>query len=133
MSWAAQAGHVEIAWLLLEAGADLAGAVHAAARGNHLEVAKMLLDAGGAADDYDEEAGTPLTTAAYLGFFDMVRLLVEHGAAVDYSDPDGNAALTEAAFKRHAEIYDFLLPLTRDAEIRAEAEKLRRRRRGKRW
>ncbi len=129
---AAETGHVDVVLLLLEAGADLAGAVHAAARCNHLDVARVLFDAGGPADDYDEEATTPLITAAYAGFLDMARLLVEHGADVDHRDSGDHAALSGAALRGHIEVYEFLRPLTRDAEVRAEAEKLVRRRRVRR-
>ncbi len=75
---------------------------------------------------------TALTSVAYAGNFEMVRLLVEHGADVDHRDQNQDAALTEAVHRGHTEIYHFLHPLTRDSEIRAEAEKLYRRRRGKR-
>ncbi|MEM7350203.1 MAG: ankyrin repeat domain-containing protein [Acidobacteriota bacterium] len=129
---AAEKGHVDMVRLLLEAGADLEGSVHAAARGNHLEVARVLFDAGGLADDYDEEAATPLMTAAHAGFLDMTRLLVEQGADVDHRDSSDTAALIWAALRGHTAVYRFLRPLTRDAEILAESEKLFRRRRGKR-
>ncbi len=129
---AARRGHVDIVRLLLDAGADHAGAVEAASCGGHLEVARLLLEAGASGDDCDEEGTSALISAAYAGFFDMVRLLVEHGADVDHRDGDDVHALTESAFRGHTEIYNFLRPLTRDPDIRAEAENLARRRRGKR-
>ncbi len=129
---AAEKGHVDVVRLLLEAGADLAGAVHATTRGDHLDVARVLFDAGGSADDYDEEATTPLITAAYGGFLDMVRLLVEQGADVDHRDSSDHTALIGAALRGHVEVYDFLRLLTRDPEILAEAEELYERRCGRR-
>ncbi len=130
---AARRGHPDMVRLLLEAGADPAGgSVLEAAHGGHFEVTKVLLEAGGSADSCDEDGTTALIYAALSGSSDLVRLLVEHGADVDHQDSGDSHALTEAAFRGHGEIYDFLRPLTRDPEIRAEAEKLIRRRRRRR-
>ena len=128
---AAAKGLTEIVRLLLEAGADPAGAVEVAAGSGDLAVARLLLEAGAPADDRDDEGTIALISAAYAGSLDMVRLLIEHGADVDHRDSDDDAALIEAAYRGHVEIYDYLRPLTRDPEIHAEAEELARRWRGK--
>jgi hypothetical protein len=61
-----------------------------AAWGGHLDIANMLLDAGAVVDpDTPSGAwflGTPLEAAASSGHLDVMRLLIDRGANVNYRD-----------------------------------------------
>jgi uncharacterized protein len=71
---------VDMAGLLIEAGADINGALVAAASINNVEVAALLLDRGAAIDG----AGTwsPLEESLYWNNREMTRLLLRRGASV---------------------------------------------------
>ncbi len=62
-------------------------ALHLAADKNHLEVAQVLLNAGADPNVPDETDFTPLHLAAARGCLPMMALLVEHGADVNASTP----------------------------------------------
>ena len=94
---AAYLGHIEIARLLLDRGADVNynddtgyTALKLAAEEGHLEMVRLLLDAGadmticGGLD-----AGNPLHKAAQCGHVAVVRLLLERGADPNAPDMDG--------------------------------------------
>lgn len=92
LHWAAERGDVEIARLLLDAGADLEAVtrlgayrpLHLAARGGHAAVVDLLLAAGAqTSGETDTGSATPLHFAAASGSDAVVRTLLEHGA-----DPD---------------------------------------------
>ena len=76
-----------------------------AAREGHLEVARVLLDGGADIDQVAGDGASPLTIAALNGQFDMAMLLIERGADPDLAThTDGIAPLfavlqTQWAFK----------------------------------
>ena len=76
-----------------------------AAREGHLEVARVLLDGGADIDQVGGDGSSPLTMAALNGQFDMAMLLVERGADPDLAThTDGVSPLfavlqTQWAFK----------------------------------
>ncbi|KAG9396399.1 Ankyrin repeats (3 copies) [Carpediemonas membranifera] len=86
---AATNNHVEILKLLIDAGATLdlrdkdcrTALMMTCIQGN-LSAAGVLLD-GGAYTAYNCEYGSPLTTAAFNGFDDLILLLLEFGADVN--------------------------------------------------
>lgn len=72
--------------------------LHAAAWGGALEVAKILLEAGADPNSADEEGATPLAIAAgNRDRVDIVQLLLDHGARVDSVDKSGRRPLDSAA------------------------------------
>lgn len=97
-------GHLNVARILLENGADLnaqnklgASVLTIASRGGHISVIKLLLESGAYVDNYDhlsvsldsskEEmpAVTPLMTAVQHGHEAAVHLLLDWGADCNYS------------------------------------------------
>ena len=76
-----------------------------AAREGHLEVARVLLDGGAEIDQVAGDGASPLTLAALNGQFDIAMLLIERGADPDLAThTDGIAPLfavlqTQWAFK----------------------------------
>ncbi len=71
---------VEMAKVLIDAGADVNGPLVAAASIGNVEVAEALLDAGAAIDGTDW--WSPLEEALYWGNVGVVTLLLERGASV---------------------------------------------------
>eukprot|EP00756_Hemistasia_phaeocysticola_P051878 Hpha_TRINITY_DN27050_c0_g1::TRINITY_DN27050_c0_g1_i1::g.33351::m.33351 len=84
---AANEGHVNVAEILLERGADIeakntseATPLYVATLQGHTEVARLLLSKGAAVDS---EAMIPLKAAIYEMHDDLIELLLDHGAVVD--------------------------------------------------
>lgn len=90
LSSAAEAGHLEIVDLLLNAGVDVNGlgdnhasALQAAAWGGHLDVVRRLLLAGASVDIASKWGWRPIHSALWTGRQDIAQLLLDHGARVD--------------------------------------------------
>jgi len=93
---AAWAGHVEVARVLLDHGADVNAvdecgktALHWAAECGHTDVVKLLLDRGADVTVKDrDDLSTPMARAAEADHREVVILLLEHGADPN-ADNDG--------------------------------------------
>lgn len=103
LSAAVGAGHVEIASVLIESGADLAQGypyvrpIHAAVWAGDAAMVALLLDAGARPDDTFEglEGITPLHLAADRGHANLVELLIDRGADVNKAGPLGTPLFRE--------------------------------------
>jgi ankyrin repeat protein len=73
--------NVEMASLLIDAGAEINGPLVAAASINNVPVLSTLLDAGGAINGTGD--WTPLEESLYWGHTEATELLLERGAAVN--------------------------------------------------
>ena len=68
-------------------------ALHEAAAWGRLEIAQLLLDAGADPNAYKEGGYRPLHYAAYNEHPDVVKLLLEYGADASLKDDIGNTPL----------------------------------------
>ena len=94
----ARAGHVEVARLLIELGADVAAQdkngwtpLHRTSETGDVDMARFLIEHGADATVQDKDESTPLHEASKLGYVDLVRLLIEYGVDVTAQD---NESLT---------------------------------------
>jgi len=71
---------LEMARLLIDAGADLNGPLNACGSCDNVEVAQLLLDSGAAIDGVGR--WTPIEEALYWNSQGMIHLLVRHGAKI---------------------------------------------------
>ncbi|CAH0039831.1 unnamed protein product [Clonostachys rhizophaga] len=112
-------GHVTVAMLLIDQGADLESKDNkwgqtplswAALRG-HEAVVKLLVDKGADLDSKDNEWGrTPLLWAALRGHEAVVKLLVDKGADLDSKDNEwGRTPLSWAARSGHEAVVRLLI------------------------
>jgi ankyrin repeat protein len=81
---------------------------HAATHGN-IEIARILLKAGADIECGDSDESTPLDNAGVSRQGDMVRFLLEQGADVNRRDKNGACALSFAASAGDSAIVDQLL------------------------
>lgn len=114
-------GHLEIARLLLDRGAEINGwgrptvpyvprnqALHAALAGSHPEVARLLVERGAEIDQFDSAGWTPLHHAAYGGDLDSAALLLARGADVNARREGAATPLGRALEKERHAVADLL-------------------------
>lgn len=116
---ACEKGHLEVAKLLVEAGADvdrqttshtLATPLHIAAEKGHTEVVKFLLDSSNTNVNKEMARGfTPLMVAVGRGYVDIAEELVKSGASISKALEDGNTPITIAKHYGHFEIAEMLV------------------------
>jgi uncharacterized protein len=126
LHWAADKGDVELARLLLVAGANVRAStrigaytpVFLAARSGHAAVVKTLLEAGADTKAGSPSGTTPLMVAAASGHAEAVAVLLEHGADPNATESvRGNTALTFAAASNRAAVIELLLKRGADHRI----------------
>lgn len=110
-------GHIEIAELLLAAGANpnresrnfqRVAPIHSAVAAGSFPIVKMLLDAGANPRKEQETGFTALHSAAAQGHLEMVKLLVDRGASPHARTVEGRTALAYAVENGHHAIVDYL-------------------------
>ncbi|GAB5370816.1 hypothetical protein AAMO2058_001525700, partial [Amorphochlora amoebiformis] len=116
---AAQDGYVDIARMLIEAGAKLnqvsdhgASPLFIACQLGQVEIAKLLLDNGADVDQPDHFGTSPLAIALSKNHMEVVQMLLRAGANVDRSvNADGLTPLFVAASKGQRDMFSKLLNL----------------------
>ena len=91
-----------------------------AAKKGHVEVARVLLD-GGANKNWQDgftSEKTALMHACARGHIEMVRFLLEAGVKLNMTDFEGKTALMHAAGNGHAKIVSLLLEAGADRYLR---------------
>ena len=108
LHFTAEYGQVEVARLLLEAGASCdvgktsGTPLHRAAERGDLDMTRLLLDAKALCDAKTHKGGdTPLHCAAACGHLEVVRLLLEARANCDQTNKHGKSSLQLAAMYRN--------------------------------
>ena len=124
---ASRSGHVEVARLLVEHGADPtaqhkdgSSPLHLASVNGHVEVVRFLVGRGTDLTTRDKNGYTPLLSASLDGYVEIVQFLVEHGADLTARAEDGWTALNLASTNGHIELVRFLVG--RDADLTARNE-----------
>ncbi|MDF2192938.1 ankyrin repeat domain-containing protein [Paraflavitalea sp. CAU 1676] len=125
LSIASQEGFLNIAKLLVDAGADPNeknfrghSPLRIAARNGRTELVKYFVSKGAEADTRGDDGATPLEHAAGKGHLDIVTILVEHGANVNNQDNDKDFPLGEAARSGYIDIVNYLLSKGADISLR---------------
>ena len=72
--------------------------LHLAAYNGHIEIARLLLQNGAEVNAKSNYGRTPLHCSAYRGHVDILHLLVENGADLEEQDNDGYRPLHRAAW-----------------------------------
>jgi hypothetical protein len=75
--------------------------LHYAAWKGHVEIARLLLQNGAEVNVRSNGGSTPLHCSAWNGHVDILHLLVENGADLEAQDNDGERALHWAAYSGH--------------------------------
>ena len=81
-------------------------AMHYAAEYGNLEIAQLLIEAGANVRHRDFYKSTALHHAAVGGFVDIAKLLLVHGADINAKDKAGETAMDGVAFFGHTNVAD---------------------------
>jgi len=120
-------GHIDVARLLIEHGADVAAQsehgttpLHLASFGGHVGLSRLLIEYGADAAAQSNDGTTPLHRASFGGHADMARLLIEHGADAAAQSNDGTTPLYAASFWGHIDVARLLLEHGANAEAQRD-------------
>jgi ankyrin repeat protein len=137
LHWAAELGDVEMATMLIAAGANLESVtriggirpLHLAAENGQAKVARTLLDAGALAEAGRAVTGTtPLHFAARAGSVETIDALLQHGADVDARELEwAQTPLMFAAEENRVPAIKTLLAAGADPSITSKVVELARR------
>jgi len=120
-------GHVDVARMLVERGADVSvqaeygrTALHLALFGGHVDVARMLVERGADVSVQAEDGWTALHLALSGGHVDVARMLVERGADVSVQAKYGRTALHLASSGGHVDVARMLVERGADVSVQDE-------------
>jgi ankyrin repeat protein len=119
-------GHVNVAAILLEHGANLdardsvlrQSPITLAAQNGNVDVAKLLLRRGADVNSRDAMDATPLHWAALRGQKRATSLLLAHGAILNAQNVNGETPLHYAASVGHKDIISLLIARGADLNLR---------------
>ncbi|KAK0506982.1 hypothetical protein JMJ35_010682 [Cladonia borealis] len=127
LHWAAGDGHLAIARLLIEKGANVNAkdrfdmtALHRAAYRGHEGLIRLLLDWGADINAKDKSGKTALHEAAWHGNEGVIRLLLKMGADINAKDKIGQTALYRAAMNKNEGVVRLLLEMGADIDAKDE-------------
>ena len=124
---AVRRGHIEVARVLLEHGADTEARDNhgrtpllRASRDGHIELARVLLKHGANTEARDKENSSPLDNATEGGHVEFAQILLDHGADVNARDKEGTTSLHWASAMRQTEVALVLIRRGADLEARTK-------------
>ena len=94
---------------------DVSTPLHLASREGHVEVARILVEHGADVTDQDNHGWTPLHRAAETGMVEVAHFLVEHGAEVTAQNKGGLTPLHQASKSGNVDLLRFLIRHGADA------------------
>ena len=83
--------------------------LHVALRQGHVEVARVLLEHGADTEARDDDDRTPLLWASQFRHVELAQVLLEHGADTEARDKDNYSPLERATQNGHVELAQVLL------------------------
>ena len=92
--------------------------LHSALRRGHVDVALLLLEHGADANAQDYKKRTPLLLASEGGHADVVRVLLKQGVDIEGRDGEGWSPLERASYGGHVDVVRVLLEHAADAKAR---------------
>ncbi|KAK3284111.1 hypothetical protein CYMTET_8221 [Cymbomonas tetramitiformis] len=92
-------------------------ALHFASLDGHVDIARILIEAGAEVDAVSVDGATPLHLAAAAGHFHVVKLLLQNHANTTRADAFGSVPLHEACSRRHPQVIKELLSSRSPAEV----------------
>ena len=117
-------GHVEVARILVEQGADVMArdndgktSLHAASKKGHVEITRFLVEHGADVTARDNNGWTPLHVASSCGSVEVACLLIKHGADVTAQADDGRTPLVVAAEVGNVEVIRILVDHRTDMTV----------------
>jgi ankyrin repeat protein len=124
LAYAARENRLEIATILLDAGAEVNGLtqyhyspLYAAARFGHVEMVELLLGNNANVDSRDFWGQTPLYRASETERVEIVKLLLDAGADVNSKNMYNQTPIHQAAFNGRVENLKLLLARGADANV----------------
>jgi len=81
----------------------------AATQGNHIEVAKLLIEAGADVNAQSDIKDSPYLLAGARGYLNILRMTLDHGADLNSTNRYGGTALIPACERGHVETVRELL------------------------
>ena len=120
-------GHVDLARLFIEHGADVAAQskdgttpLHRASEGGHVDLAQLLIEHGADAAAQCKKGTTPLHQASEWGHGDLAQLLIIHSADAAAQSEDGTTPLHWASFWGDVDLARLLIEHGADAEAQSK-------------
>ena len=109
-------GHVDVARMLMEFGADLSARdmdgwtpLHSASSMGHVNVVRILIESNADVSAQDMDGWTPLLWASSMGHVDVARMLLEFDADVSAQTQDGRTPLHWASGMGHVDVAQMLI------------------------
>jgi len=96
---------------------DGASPLHVASRNGNIEIARLLLDAGATPDIVDSTNATPLLLACRTGFVNFVGLLLKKDANPRIEDENGVSPIMAAAQNGNDKLVEMLLEKLTDEDL----------------
>jgi len=124
---ASRGGHVDLARMLVERGAEVSAetkhgstALHFASYNGHMDLSQILIEYNADVSAQRKDGWAVLHLASLNGHIDLARMLVEYGADVSVRHKDGWTALHVASLCNHVDLARMLVECGADVSAKTE-------------